>query len=145
MNRADWILLLLDKDGLQVDGPDAMDPVRIQKGMFLLNERGPAPGLYTFRPYNWGPFSSDVYRDLDTLVEAGLVSATPMPGRSWSVYALTAQGRAVARTVASEAGTDAEQWIAQLRRFLTERSFARLLRDVYAAYPGMATRSHFAH
>jgi len=145
MNRSDWILMLLAKDALGVNGPDAMDPVRIQKGMFMLSEIGPARGLYSFRPYNWGPFSSDIYRDLDSLVGAGLVRATQAPGRTWSLYSLTEQGATAAKSAAAAADEDDVKWLGQLRRFLTERSFAQLLKDVYAAFPGMATASHFRH
>ena len=143
VNRSDWIVLLLARDELHVDGPESLDPVRIQKGMFLLSEIGPAKALYSFRPYNWGPFSSDIYGDLDGLVRSGLVSQDTAPGRTWARYSLTESGRTAAHEIAEAAGNETVTWIGDMRRFLTERSFAQLLNDVYARFPDMATRSQF--
>jgi uncharacterized protein len=139
--RSDWLLLLLSRDVLGVEGPDYLDPVRIQKGMFLLSERGPAPGAYSFRPYNWGPFSPAIYADVDSLVQDGLVRAEPVPGQSWHRYYTTAQGEARARHMAERIGESNVEWLAQTRRFLTTRGFARLLKDLYDQYPDYATRS----
>jgi hypothetical protein len=143
MNRSDWLLLLVCRQSLAVDGPDALDPVRIQKGMFLLSQRGPARNLYQFSAYNWGPFSSQIYRDLDYLVDSGLLDRTPAPGQTWARYAATKRGVDRATEIASQVGPADVAWLAQCRRFLTERSFAKLLTDIYAAYPGMATKSQF--
>ncbi|MGO9343405.1 MAG: hypothetical protein ACLP6E_12940 [Acidimicrobiales bacterium] len=79
---------------LGVEGPDALDPVRIQKGIFLLSERGPAQGVYQFRPYNWGPFSPALYGDLDLLCRLGYLKTEQVPGRTWKRYSVTLRGRA---------------------------------------------------
>lgn len=63
-DRSDWLLLLLDRAALEASGPDELDPVRIQKGMFLLSERGSARGLYNFRAYDWGHSAQPSMRTL---------------------------------------------------------------------------------
>lgn len=144
MDRSDWLLLLISRDALGVEGPDSLDPVRIQKGMFLLSQRGPARGLYDFRPYNWGPFSRDVYNDLDRLVGLGIAVSEHVPGQSWCRYSLSERGEQRAAEVAVGSDKQSLRWMAELRRFLTARSFGQLLEDVYREFPQYATRSRFA-
>ncbi|MGH7868884.1 MAG: hypothetical protein ACREP9_14935 [Candidatus Dormibacteraceae bacterium] len=141
--RSDWLLLLLDREALGAGGPDELDPVRIQKGMFLLSERGPARDVYEFQPYNWGPFSADIYADLASLTQQGFLSEERVLGRTWSTYRITARGHGRASAAAAQAGETATAWLKQAREFLTTRSFAQLLRDVYALYPDMAVNSRF--
>jgi uncharacterized protein YwgA len=144
MRRADWLLLLLSDRTLDPDGSTTLDPVRIQKGMFLLSKRGPHKQLYDFQPYNWGPFSRDVYSDLDQLVAQGLVEQESRPGQSWSLYKLSEDGYMLASKVASSTDENAVRWMAQLRRYLTSRSFNELLTEIYSLHPEYATRSQFA-
>ena len=61
LHPRDWLLLLFDGAG------EPLDRVRIQKSMFLFAERSKAPGgeKYRFTPYHYGPFSFDIYPDLD--------------------------------------------------------------------------------
>jgi uncharacterized protein YwgA len=143
MNRSDWLLLLLDKVALDVDGPDSLDPVRIQKGMFLLSKRGPAPEAYHFKPYNWGPFSRDVYADLDALQSSGLISAQWPAGQNWARYEPTQEGHARAAALVESLDEAHVTWMREARAFLTTRSFSRLLEDVYELFPEYATQSHF--
>lgn len=143
LGRSDWLLLLLDKDALGAQGPQELDPVRIQKGMFLLSERGPARGLYGFRAYDWGPFSSAIYADLDTLTRHGYLSEERVLGRSWSTYKITIRGHEQAAAMASQLDGQAIAWLRQAREFLTTRSFAQLLREIYDLYPDYAVNSRF--
>ena len=142
-DRSDWLVLLLDRAALEASGPDELDPVRIQKGMFLLSERGPARGLYNFRAYDWGPFSSAIYADLDALTQRGYLDESRMRGRTWSTYRVTARGHELAVEKAGRVGSTTVGWLRKAREFLTTRSFAQLLRDIYAEYPNYAVNSRF--
>ena len=142
-DRTDWLLLLLSGDALRVPDPGPLDPVRVQKGMFLLSKRGPARDLYSFRPYNWGPFSPAIYSDLDELEAQGLIEQRRPAGHSWKMCATTPKGDERARAIAADLSDDDVAWMAQTRRFLTTRSFAKLLEDVYDLYPDFATQSRF--
>ncbi len=143
LDRPDWLLLLLDRDALGASGPEELDPVRIQKGTFLLSKRGPARELYDFSPYDWGPFSSAIYADLAALARQGYLSEHAVPGRTWSTYRVTSRGHERAAGIATQIGPGAVGWLRQAREFLTTRSFAQLLRDVYAMYPDYAVNSRF--
>lgn len=144
LDPADWLLLLLDRAALGAHGSDELDPVRIQKGMFLLSKRGPATSdLYSFRPYDWGPFSSGIYADLASLTRQGLLVEEKKIGRTWSTYRVTPRGHERALRAAARIGEPSTGWLKQAREFLTTRSFAQLLRDVYAMYPDMAVNSRF--
>jgi hypothetical protein len=81
--------------------------------------RGPAKGLYAFR-------REDV------------------AGRDWQRYSPSPAGVEAAREFAESQKPVSVQWMGSCRRFLTERSFTQLLRDVYAAYPEYATASQFS-
>ncbi len=54
--------------------PRGLEPVRVQKALFLLAREGDIPRdeQYRFVPYNYGPMSVGVYRDVAALVAAGL-------------------------------------------------------------------------
>src|SRR5262249_684064 len=74
--------------------PRGLDPVRLQKGMFLDAEEGDAGETekYAFVPYNYGPMSAQIYTDLGDLVSEGFVEAKPVEGQSWSRYMATDKG-----------------------------------------------------
>jgi len=143
VQREDWPLLLIARDATHADGPDTLDPVRIQKGMFLLSMRGPQRDLYAFRPYNWGPYSPELVSDLNSLVALGLLHTEQEPGRTWARYRPTERGAARAGAVAEAVGGTTTRWMASVRRFLTTRSFTQLLSDIYDEYPTYATQSLF--
>ena len=95
MTPADWLLLLLAHDA-----PAAgLEPVRIQKALFLLAREGGLPPRerYWFVPYNYGPMSPRIYRDVDGLVRRGLAERVPVPGYTWGRVRATDAGAAGAR------------------------------------------------
>jgi hypothetical protein len=143
LTRQDWPLLLISRSALGVDGPETLDPVRIQKGMFLLSMRGPQRNLYSFRPYDWGPYSSTLNADLGALVAERALMTEAEPGRTWARYGPTSAGEGRASDVASYLPTATVQWLGQARRFLTTRTFSKLLSEVYEMYPEYATQSRF--
>ncbi len=141
ITRAEWLLLFLSSEALGLTEDTSLDPIRIQKGMFLLSQRGPKRDLYSFKPYNWGPFSSDIYTDLLTLEADHLITSESVPAQTWSLYRPTAQGNRRAADVAAAVGVVNTRWLAQMRRFVTTRPFVQLLKEVYAMYPEYATKS----
>jgi hypothetical protein len=144
MRPIDWLLLLIASDG----APRGLDPVRIQKGMFLLAREGAAPAAqsYEFEPYNYGPMSRGVYRDVARLLAAGLVERRPVPGYGWAIYVPTDAGGERASGLAARAGAEAPATLsalAEIKRTITGVSFAALLESIYARYPEYAARSVF--
>jgi uncharacterized protein len=144
LKRENWLLLLL---GLKTDSPlhVALDPVRIQKGMFLLAQESDLPigQRYEFQPYNWGPYSRELRRDLDRLVSEGLVAAQEVPGYSWKQYSLSHAGLATARQTLATASRAAVALLLDIRRRVTDVTFEELLKDVYSKYPEYAVNSLF--
>jgi uncharacterized protein len=142
-DRSAWLLLLLDREALGASGPDELDPVRIQKGMFLLSKRGPQRDIYDFQAYDWGPFSSAIYADLASLSRQGYLSEERVTGRTWSKYRVTPKGHERASVAASQVGMTSTAWLRHAREFLTTLPFSQLLREIYAMYPEYAVNSRF--
>ncbi len=140
--RRDWLLLLL---ALGDEPRDGLEPVRVQKALFLLAREGgiPARERYWFVPYNSGPMSPRVYRVVDRLDRTGLVERVPVPGYSWGLVAATARGRLRASELADQADRGAVARLAAIRDEVMSLSFADLLESVYARYPEYARASGF--
>ena len=121
-----------------------LDPVRIMKGMFLLEMQG---GLekhtYNFEPYDYGPFSISLYSDLDLLEGKQLIERLPRPGRNWSYVHVTDEGREQAKSLEEHAKPEQLQKISQVHSEVLDKTFADLLRHIYEKYPKYAGRSVF--
>lgn len=142
-NMERWELLLLFL-GFDRATSSSIDPVRIMKGMFLLEKHG---GLmehsYYFEPYDYGPFSIFVYRDLDLLEAKGLVERIPSPGRNWSYVRLTEEGRSLVEDLRKKATEQQLELISDVYNQVWRRGFAELLRYIYKEYPEYAGKSVF--
>jgi hypothetical protein len=144
MRRIDWLLLLLALS----DSSEQLDPVRLQKGMFLMAQEYPlSPGeRYEFVPYDYGPFSVDIYRDLDVLYQMGFIECTQTPGYTWSRYRPTEAGVGQAQRVVDV--MDAQQrkravYLQQLKQGVLSLTFRQLLQHVYSRYPEFRENSVF--
>jgi uncharacterized protein len=146
MTRRDWLLILCAYHG----APAGLDPVRVQKAMFLFARSGerPARERYEFRPYHYGPMSPHIYSDLDALVSKGLVEAHEVPGKRWSRYVASDRGRAVAEgklnTLTREHDKRSAQKLYAIKQDVANVSFNELLERVYREHPDMAVNSVFA-
>jgi uncharacterized protein len=144
MLKRDWLLILV-----ALRGPaEGLDPIRLQKGMFLFAQEGGAPRdeVYEFVPYNYGPMSREVYRDLDELVDEGLLDASAVSGHTWQRYRATDAGRRHAQQLLDDGDAptvDAARRLYDIKQSIADMSFARLLNDVYDRYPEYAARSVF--
>lgn len=140
----EWLLLLI---AARPNGA-GLDPIRLQKGMFLLaRESGISPSeRYWFVPYNYGPMSPALYRDLDRLEAEGLVERTLVLDDSWRRMTVTAAGRERARALRRRArrrSADAVDELSRIKRAIVGMTFAELIADVYRRYPYFARRSVF--
>ncbi len=140
--RRDWLLA-----ALIVAGGEPLTPVQLQKVMFLLGKRAPdgvGTGFYKFHPYNYGPFSAEIYRDAEAMAAEGLVRVErQQPGRPWATYAATST--ALARSAALRATLGDERWsyLERLVQWARSLTFQQLVRAVYAAYPDQQVNSIF--
>ena len=140
MAAIDWLLVLLRAPSQ--DSPPALDPIRIQKALFYISrqDRVPDGEKYEFEPYNYGPYSRQIYADLDVLVASGLVALVPDASRRWSRYTLTSSGS----SRANELLPTLRNWIDLIettRELVTGLSFRDLLRRVYREFPEFAVNS----
>jgi DNA-binding PadR family transcriptional regulator len=117
--------------------------------MFLFARSGerPARERYDFRPYDYGPMSSQIYSDLDTLVSKGLLAAEEVSGKHWSRYVATPRGRSAAaaklRRLTSERDKRSARQLYEIKQSIANVSFNELLDRVYEEHPDMAVNSVF--
>lgn len=138
MNRGDLLLkIIVAADGKPVT------PVQLQKVAFLLGEehRDEMPeDYYSFRKYDYGPFSAAVYADAEQLEREGLVTISINSRGGWREYSVTVAGIAadlygIPDGVASYI-EDTVQWAMRL-------SFQQLVREVYKRFPQFRENSVF--
>ncbi|HEX7060294.1 MAG TPA: hypothetical protein VF176_10635 [Solirubrobacterales bacterium] len=130
-------LLLLIAKGAE-DAPYPFDAIRTMKSAFVVSQRGLAEwrSLFDFQPYDYGPFDSAVYRSRDSLLSQGLLERSG----GYDACELTEKGQRRAGELEVELGENAD-WLKRIGRWASSRSFAQLLREVYAEYPQFAARS----
>lgn len=140
--RRGWLLLFLGVDG----GTHGTDQIRVMKGPFLLSQTAgqPVQNLYRFEPYDFGPFDSSVYRDLDALQLEGPVDVEARLGSSRKTYRLTEAGKErFVALVPTVADIDAEELalIRAAKHRVTSLDFDELLAQIYEEYPSYAVQS----
>lgn len=139
MNRQGWLLLAIAQAG-----DKGLSPIQIQKTMFLLRmEAADYVGqrFYTFKPYNYGPFSSVIYKEVDFLVFSGMLRE--QQSDNYNIYVATTAGRDRANTLIQRLDEKPKRYLVKLVRWVTSVDFGQLLRSVYAKYPKYATKSLF--
>ncbi len=145
MERSDLPLLLSSQMVAGGAQQFPLDRIRMQKAVFLLTQRGSNAwrALYSYRPYNWGPYSSALTGDLDRLVRGRALAIDQFPGSSYGSYVATPAGEDHAEQVWSSLSSSERKFVQAVRTYVTSKSFKTLLREVYAAYPDFATASRF--
>jgi len=135
----EWLLLFI---GLPSGNYDT-DQLRVMKGMFLFTKEGPADvhNIYDFAPYDYGPFATAVYGDLDSLEGQGFIRTLYVMGTNQRVFELTSTGEQQFRDLIGRAPKDALEILGAIKELATSLSFADLLRHVYDKYPDYASRS----
>jgi len=123
-------------------------PVQIQKAVFLvcdnvdeLIDQGPG---FNFQPYDYGPFDSDVYSEIDGLQRQGLAVVAPSPRGSWNTYAATDAGIAEANDLFEQEIPDEDgDYIKNISNWVRSLSFSSLVKSIYEEYPEMRANSIF--
>lgn len=146
MDRRLLPLLLASDVCASADEAEPLDRLRMQKAVFLLAMRGPAGWnqLFRFTPYDWGPYSFDLASTVEDLVAAGQLEKEAFPGRRYMRYRTTQAGERLIQQLADEVTPEERAFVQATRGYVSSRPFARLLREVYKAYPAFAVNSRFA-
>jgi hypothetical protein len=179
-NRKDVLLLLLYSPG-RTDSPN--EPIdgrtRLTKMLFLFKEEAfkafrtgtniDEESFYQFFPWNFGPFSRDVYDDLtffelrgfiekgeseeETLPEAAAewdrwlnLSRSDSGEESYSEYdeqefKLTPKGEAFARSLYDTLGVEQKRLLKTFKAKLSKTPLKAILQYVYSNYPDQTTKS----
>jgi len=142
------LALMYANDGEPIEGR-----TRLQKMVFLmqqeLEQRGQSGTIgteYDFIPYDYGPFSKELYDDLDAMIDQEFVDDTEEPLRSGKVkyiYEIEGDGEDL---VDSEKETwedaDAIMQLAQeIKEDYNDMLLSELIEYVYSEYPDYAERS----
>ena len=138
MNRTDLLLRIV-----AAANGKPLTPVQLQKVAFLVGQEfeGELPAeFYSFRKYDYGPFSAAVYADAEQLERDGLMAISINPRGGWREYAATVEGIEADFTDIPEAITsfieETVQWAMQL-------SFQQLVREIYKRFPQYRQNSVF--
>ena len=139
MTRSEVVLAAMAAPGKSI----LFDPVRIQKLLFLIDQEagsyinGPH---FDFQPYLYGPFDSEVYDELSSLVRDGLVeSRGPWP----RTYCLTSAGQGSGAKILNSLPHGVARYFDDCARWVLSLSFGNLLSAIYQKYPEMAVNSVF--
>lgn len=139
----DWTLLVIaEQRGKQVE------PVVLQKTLFLLGERVSLTGLnassfYNFVPYDYGPFCKDVYSDASALEDEGFILIRRPPATSFNTFAATKAGLNRAEELRKRAPAKAVGYLERVVEWATALSFNQLVSAIYREFPAMKENSVF--
>ncbi|WP_257300786.1 helix-turn-helix transcriptional regulator [Haloarchaeobius sp. FL176] len=125
---------------------------RLQKLVFLmeqeLNEVLTASldsSDYNFIPYDYGPFSKELYDDLDSLEEDGLIEVEEEPmadGKVKYIYRLTERGQRWVQDQLADSNSETAYSLAEaLAAEYNDMLLSDLIDEVYAEYPEYAENS----
>lgn len=121
-------------------------PVQIQKLIFLFQERTKELyhlNFFEFSPYNYGPFSSEVYRTIDDFANEGMIETVYYPLDRTRTYQLMPKADSAANAAFNELEPGAKVYLQNLAQWVCSLSFAELVGSVYQEYPEQKKYSVF--
>jgi uncharacterized protein YwgA len=140
MQRQDWLLLVLSHAGSA-----GLTPVQLQKSLFLLGrnkEQQVGANFYSFVPYNYGPFSFDIYADAETLRDRGLIEIQYY-GNRFPDYKISDAGNQSAEVLKSRVEPNLNDYANRVTKWTQQLSFPQLVRAIYEKYPEFRKNSVF--
>jgi hypothetical protein len=143
LENRDWTLLVI-----AAAKGNVMTPVQLQKSLFLLSRNlNPRQlkldSLYNFRPYDYGPFDSNVYSDAEKLGAAESVSISN-DGR-YRTYSITPRGHARAQSLLERLEAGVAKYLDDVVNWVLTKNFGDLVRAIYKNYPEMRENSVFKY
>jgi uncharacterized protein YwgA len=120
-----------------------LDPVRLQKCLFLFGERLPklTQQFYKFKPYNYGPFCQDIYRDAEALQSQGLVAISGSGATKF--YRLTSAGVKEASGLLETVPEIARKFLCDVTAWASSLTFPQLVSAIYKEFPKYKQNSVF--
>ena len=142
MDRANYVLV-----SMSPAKKDDFSPVQVQKLFFLLDRNiadhsgGPH---FNFIPYDYGPFDSEVYKQLRELESSELVNVNGSNLHPSRTYRLTSAGQEQGQRQFPDFPMEVQEYIKETVKFVRAASFSELISSIYHAYPEMKVNSVFA-
>lgn len=142
MKASDWTLLVI------AAGRIPLQPVQLQKALFLLGRNLPPKALrtetfYDFYAYDYGPFSTAVYSDAERLATEGLVAISQPPATRFKHFQVTETGAARAQDLRRGIDGPVLSYLDSVVAWVQSLSFNGLVSAIYAKYPDMRANSVF--
>lgn len=139
----DWTLLVI-----AAAKGHSLTPVQLQKALFLIarnltSTQRHTAFFYDFRPYDYGPFDAEVYRDAERLRAEGLVIIDPSGGVAYRDYTVTAAGVERASILRSQLESSVCDYLDRVVAWVRSLSFNALVQAIYRDYPEMRVNSVF--
>ena len=144
MNPQDWTLIAIA--AADVGG---LTPVQLQKALFLVGQemgdavRSLGGEYYRFDPYDYGPFSSQIYRDAEQLAAKGLIEIRDQGDQRLRKYIVTAAGSQKASVLREGKPGDVLRYLTSVVAWVQRLSFQDLVRAIYRKYPNYRVNSVF--
>lgn len=143
MKPKDWTLLVI-----AAAQPNPLQPVHLQKTLFLLGRKLTLKQLqvkkfYRFEPYDYGPFCAEIYADTEALMAEGLVHIDQPAFQSYRLYSVTRAGIVRAETLRAQLNQDVRGYLDRLVAWARPFSFNQLVSAIYGLYPDMKVNSVF--
>ena len=143
VHSRDWLLLVT-----HLAHPRALQPVQLQKALFLLDRKLSSmqkgtDRIYSFEPYDYGPFDAAVYGDAEALSHEGLMEIQLQPGQTYRRYAITPTGQTAGGAIAGRLDPGVLDYARALVDWVQRLSFNELVSAVYKEFPEMKARSVF--
>jgi uncharacterized protein YwgA len=130
---------------------------RFQKLVFLAQKERDSLDIdeYEFKPDDFGPFSKELYDDIDELVDHGYAICETTRTRSGGkkkIYSLTEKGEQFFKLLldfedyesdgSSPSMEELEEEVGELKRKHNDTPLLELLKELYLEYPDMAVNSN---
>jgi len=141
--RKDWALAVI---AVAADSGSELSPVYLQKSLFLLGEmfRDRLGGdFYQFIPHHYGPFSKQIYDDVEDLKLEGLVEFVPVPGETWVMYRATKAGVGSFEDLQKTMARPVLDYVRKMVPIILGLSFEQLVSVIYEHFSGYSVNSVF--
>jgi len=140
MSRQEIILAALASGGQNA----TFSPVQVQKLFFVIDREVPhrvGGPFFDFAPYDYGPFDSAVYDELDRMKSIGIVFIDAS-GR-YRRYSLTDDGFQMGVFELQKLPSDIQKFFSGLTAWVRKLDFQQLVASIYNKYPDMKVNSVF--
>jgi uncharacterized protein YwgA len=139
VERKHWVLL-----ALAAGAPNGFTPIQLQKSVFLIGkDLKLRKTFYSFSPYDYGPFTPEIYADAEELEVEGLVNISFLRFSGWREYSATQEGLEKANEILEENPPELRPRLNSVVADVLGKSFRDLVTDVYERFPDYSVNSVF--